>query len=111
MIKGSSKVCALPSKRADCHWHHQIVPGRRPPFFSWDSSQVLRCHSSSLRKSVGDVEHFFLCFDQVAITWAWPDTEWANRLVLLLTGKALEANTYSDPKQALLAKLDISAKT
>uniref|UniRef100_A0A3P9HAM8 Gypsy retrotransposon integrase-like protein 1 n=1 Tax=Oryzias latipes TaxID=8090 RepID=A0A3P9HAM8_ORYLA len=67
-----------------------------------------------------DIENYLLRFERVAKTWAWPETEWAYRLVPLLTGKALEAysamdedlsDSYLDLKQALLAKFDISAET
>lgn len=64
-----------------------------------------------------NIEHFFLCFERLARTWRWPEREWARRLVPLLTGKELEAYTsvgedaacsYSDLKEALLAKFSIS---
>ncbi|XP_029996342.1 uncharacterized protein LOC115423598 [Sphaeramia orbicularis] len=67
-----------------------------------------------------DIENFLLRFERIGKTWGWPETEWAYRLVPLLTGKALEAysamdeeqsDSYPDLKQALLAKFDISAET
>lgn len=60
-----------------------------------------------------DIENYLLRFERMARTWQWPETEWACRLVPLLTGKALEAytamdeelsNHYSDLKEALLLK-------
>ena len=65
-----------------------------------------------------DIENYLLRFERIARTWAWPETEWAYRLVPLLTGKASEAysamdeersDSYPDLKQALLAKFDISS--
>ena len=53
-------------------------------------------------------------------TWKWPETEWACRLLPLLSRKALEAYTamdedkahcYTDLKAALLVKFDISPET
>ncbi|KAK0134754.1 Glucose-fructose oxidoreductase domain-containing protein 1 [Merluccius polli] len=38
-----------------------------------------------------DIENFLLRFEHVARTWAWRESEWACRLIPLLTGKALEA--------------------
>lgn len=67
-----------------------------------------------------DIENYLLCFERIARTWKWPETEWACRLVPLLTGKALEAYTamdeeeahcYKDLRAALLAKFDISPET
>ena len=67
-----------------------------------------------------DIENFLLRFEIMARTWAWPESEWACRLIPLLTGKALEAysaieeqlsNHYLDLKDALLAKFHISPET
>ena len=67
-----------------------------------------------------DIENFLVRFERVARTWGWPQSEWACRLVPLLTGKALDAyssmeedasNVYADLKEALLAKFDISPET
>nr|XP_043871756.1 uncharacterized protein LOC122760682 [Solea senegalensis] len=67
-----------------------------------------------------DIENYLLRFERIAKTWQWPETEWACRLVPLLSGKALEAYTamdeerahyYHDLKAALLAKFDISPET
>nr|XP_023650828.1 amyloid-beta A4 precursor protein-binding family A member 2 isoform X3 [Paramormyrops kingsleyae] len=67
-----------------------------------------------------NIEHFFLCFERLARTWHWPEREWAHRLIPLLTGKELEdytsvgedaACSYSDLKEALLAKFSISPET
>ncbi|KAL3997082.1 hypothetical protein ACER0C_009738 [Sarotherodon galilaeus] len=64
-----------------------------------------------------DIENYLLRFERVAKTWRWPESEWACRLVPLLSGKALEAYTamdeerahhYEDLKAALLTKFDIS---
>lgn len=66
------------------------------------------------------MENYLLRFERIAKTWAWPEEEWAYRLVPLLTGKALEAYSamdeersdhYPDLRQALLAKFNISAET
>ncbi|XP_042073977.1 uncharacterized protein LOC121814045 [Haplochromis burtoni] len=67
-----------------------------------------------------DIENYLLRFERVAKTWRWPESEWACRLVPLLSGKALEAYTamdeerahrYEDLKAALLTKFDISPET
>lgn len=67
-----------------------------------------------------DIENYLLRFERMAKTWAWPEEEWACRLVPLLTGKALEAytamdedqsNSYPALKEALLLKFDISPET
>ena len=67
-----------------------------------------------------DIENFLVRFERIARTWGWPQSEWACRLVPLLTGKALDAysameedasNIYADLKEALLAKFDISPET
>ena len=67
-----------------------------------------------------DIENYLLRFERIARTWNWPESEWACRLVPLLSGKALEAYTamdeerahsYPDLKAALLAKFDISPET
>lgn len=67
-----------------------------------------------------DIENYLLRFERIAKTWKWPETEWACRLVPLLSGKALEAYTamdedeahcYADLKAALLVKFDISPET
>ncbi|KAK7909657.1 hypothetical protein WMY93_014341 [Mugilogobius chulae] len=67
-----------------------------------------------------DIENYLLRFERIAKTWKWPETEWACRLVPLLSGKALEAYTamdedeahcYRDLKAALLVKFDVSPET
>lgn len=67
-----------------------------------------------------DIENYLLRYERIARTWGWPESEWACRLVPLLTGKALEAYTamdeerahsYPDLKAALLEKFDISPET
>ena len=67
-----------------------------------------------------DIENFLVRFERIARTWGWPQSEWACRLVPLLTGKALDAyssmeedasNVYANLKEALLAKFDISPET
>ncbi|XP_019206784.1 zinc finger and SCAN domain-containing protein 23-like [Oreochromis niloticus] len=67
-----------------------------------------------------DIENYLLRFERVAKTWRWPESEWACRLVPLLSGKALEAYTamdeerahhYEGLKAALLTKFDISPET
>lgn len=67
-----------------------------------------------------DIENYLLHFERMAKTWQWPREEWACRLIPLLTGKALEAyaamdedssNCYTDLREALLVKFDISAET
>ncbi|XP_024133203.1 uncharacterized protein LOC112149626 [Oryzias melastigma] len=96
-------------------------PLQQPALQSPQSVPVLRKDPKLLPFQSGeDIENFLLRFERVAKTWAWPETEWAYRLVPLLTGKALEAysamdedlsDSYSDLKQALLTKFDISAET
>lgn len=67
-----------------------------------------------------DIENYLLRFERIAKTWRWPESEWACRLVPLLSGKALEAysamdedeaNRYICLKAALLTKFDISPET
>ncbi|CAL9687319.1 unnamed protein product [Knipowitschia caucasica] len=67
-----------------------------------------------------DIENYLLRFERIAKTWRWPETEWACRLVPLLSGKALdaytamdegEAHNYTHLKAALLTKFDISPET
>lgn len=71
-------------------------------------------------QAVEDLENYLLRFERMARTWGWPETEWACRLVPLLTGKALEAysamieeraHSYPDLKEALRTKFDISPET
>lgn len=67
-----------------------------------------------------DVENYLRRFERLAKTWGWPEEEWANRLVPLLTGKALEAylamdedraEVYKDLREALMTKFDLSTET
>ena len=67
-----------------------------------------------------DIENYLLRFERIAKTWRWPESEWACRLVPLLSGKALEAysamdedeaQSYTCLKAALLTKFDISPET
>ncbi|XP_068171734.1 uncharacterized protein [Antennarius striatus] len=67
-----------------------------------------------------DIESYLLRFERMAKTWGWLQSEWACRLVPLLSGKALEAYTamdeerahqYPDLREALLAKFDVSPET
>lgn len=67
-----------------------------------------------------DIENYLLRFERMARTWAWPEQDWACRLVPLLTGKALAAytamdeeqsNSYKDLREALLEKFDIAPET
>ncbi|KAG7478604.1 inhibitor of nuclear factor kappa-B kinase subunit beta [Solea senegalensis] len=46
-----------------------------------------------------DIENYLLRFERIAKTWQWPETEWACRLVPLLSGKALEAYTAMDEER------------
>ena len=66
-----------------------------------------------------DIENYLLRFERIAKTWRWPESEWACRLVPLLSGKALEAysamdedeaQSYTCLKAALLTKFDISLR-
>ncbi|XP_073668194.1 uncharacterized protein [Paramisgurnus dabryanus] len=67
-----------------------------------------------------DIESYLRRFERLAKTWRWPQEEWSCRLVPLLTGQALEAylamdedqaEQYSELREALLAKFDVSAET
>ena len=98
----------------------------RPTPARGDQSSSVNVHLSAfLRKEPKipsyqqreDIENYLLRFECMAKTWQWPEVEWACRLVLLLTGKALEAytamdeglsNVYKGLKEALLVKFDIS---
>ncbi|CAL9707672.1 unnamed protein product [Knipowitschia caucasica] len=110
------------------------APRQRPPSFSptdrrpsGDGGQSRRQDARSYGdpkippyQSGEDIENYLLRFERIARTWAWPEDEWACRLVPLLSGKALEAysamdedsaHSYPDLKEALLAKFDISPET
>ncbi|KAJ8369367.1 hypothetical protein SKAU_G00093950 [Synaphobranchus kaupii] len=55
------------------------------------AERVCRKEPKMLAYQMGeDIENYLLRFECVARTWAWPEQEWACRLVPLLTGKALE---------------------
>ncbi|KAJ8280329.1 hypothetical protein GJAV_G00053280 [Gymnothorax javanicus] len=67
-----------------------------------------------------DIENYLLHFERIAKTVEWPESEWACRLVPLLSGLALEAynamdeeraQCYTDLKAALLTKFNISPET
>ncbi|RXN23939.1 zinc finger with KRAB and SCAN domains 3-like protein [Labeo rohita] len=67
-----------------------------------------------------DIENYLRRFERLARTWRWPEEEWSYRLVPLLTGQALEAylamdeeraEVYTDLKEALLEKINISPET
>lgn len=67
-----------------------------------------------------DIENYLLRFERMARTWAWPEREWACRLVPLLTGRALAAytsmderrsNIYKDLREAILEKFDVTTET
>ncbi|RXN23938.1 zinc finger and SCAN domain-containing 9 [Labeo rohita] len=67
-----------------------------------------------------DIENYLRRFERLARTWRWPEEEWSYRLVPLLTGQALEAylamdeeraEVYTDLKEALLEKFNISPET
>ena len=90
-----------------------------PPSPSRDSSNTpLRPGPKMLPFHEGeDIENFLVRFERIARTWGWPPSEWACRLIPLLTGKALDAysameednsNVYASLKEALLAKCYIS---
>lgn len=66
-----------------------------------------------------DIENYLRRFERLARTWRWLE-EWSYRLVPLLTGQALEAylamdeeqaEVYTDLKEALLEKFNISPET
>ncbi|RXN13465.1 zinc finger and SCAN domain-containing 9 [Labeo rohita] len=67
-----------------------------------------------------DIENYLRQFKRLARTWRWPEEEWSYRLVPLLTRQALEAylamdeersEVYTDLKEALLEKFNISPET
>ncbi|XP_038159198.1 uncharacterized protein LOC119795330 [Cyprinodon tularosa] len=67
-----------------------------------------------------DPESFFIRFERIAKTWGWQPTEWAARVVTLLTGKALEAyagmdedqsDSYESIKAAVLSKFNVTEET
>lgn len=67
-----------------------------------------------------DVEHFLMTFEQIATACRWPRTDWAVKLVPLLTGKARsayvnmdinESLVYDEVKAAVLKKYDINPET
>lgn len=67
-----------------------------------------------------DIASYLRCFERLGKTWGWHEEEWSYRLVLLLTGQALEAylavdeeqaGVYADLKEALLEKFIISPET
>ena len=67
-----------------------------------------------------DIEHFLITFERIAEACQWPTTDWAVRLVALLTGKARaayvnmdreESLDYEKVKAAILDKYNINQET
>ena len=48
-----------------------------------------------------DIEHYLTTFERIAVACRWPTTDWAVRLVPLLTGKARSAYVHMDIKDSL----------
>lgn len=48
-----------------------------------------------------DVEHYLATFERIAMACRWPTTDWAVRLVPLLSGKARAAYVYMDMVDSL----------
>jgi len=69
---------------------------------------------------VDDIEHYLTTFESIAVACRWPTTDWAVRLVPLLTGKArsayvhmdiVESLDYQKVKTAILSKYDINSES
>ncbi|XP_029918509.1 zinc finger protein 202-like [Myripristis murdjan] len=67
-----------------------------------------------------DVEHFLITFERIAVACRWPKSDWAFRLIPLLTGEARSAYVHMDidesldyekVKSAILTKYDINPET
>ncbi|XP_039608974.1 uncharacterized protein LOC120528972 [Polypterus senegalus] len=67
-----------------------------------------------------DIEHYLTTFERMATVCGWPKSEWAVRLVPLLTGRARaaflampaeESLRYDSLKGAILEKFEISTET
>ncbi|KAL1271128.1 hypothetical protein QQF64_030146 [Cirrhinus molitorella] len=67
-----------------------------------------------------DIEHFLITFERIAAACGWPISDWAFRLIPLLTGKARaayvqmdikDALDYDSVKSAILRKYDINTET
>ncbi len=67
-----------------------------------------------------DVEHFLITYERIAAACGWPTSDWAFRLIPLLTGKARAANVqmdiddsldYDSVKAAILRKYEINSDT
>nr|XP_061827918.1 uncharacterized protein LOC133614004 [Nerophis lumbriciformis] len=101
--------------------HPNLSPQASPSRDSSPPDHHLRQGPKMLPFQQGeDIENFLVRFERIARTWGWHQSDWACRLVPLLTGKALDAysameedasNVYADLKEALLAKFDISPET
>ncbi len=67
-----------------------------------------------------DVEYFLITYERIAAACGWSTSDWAFRLIPLLTGKARAANVqmdiddsldYDSVKAAILRKYDINSET
>uniref|UniRef100_A0A9J7WW15 SCAN box domain-containing protein n=1 Tax=Cyprinus carpio carpio TaxID=630221 RepID=A0A9J7WW15_CYPCA len=102
-----------------------------PPVSAGSCSRLtIRCWSSRRRAMTeprlqplnedDDVECFLMNFEQIAAACRWPRSDWAVRLVPLLTGKARsayvnmdinESLVYDEVKAAVLKKYDINPES
>ena len=67
-----------------------------------------------------DIENFLTGFETVARAYKWSEDMWVLKLIPLLTGRAMAANTnmdqemakdYEEVKQAILHRFDINEET
>ncbi|KAI4904670.1 hypothetical protein NFI96_001896 [Prochilodus magdalenae] len=96
---------------------HDTVTVRQTPLLPMDGQSSIqptvqaRLWSSQGRDQTGvereplndaeDIEHYLTTFERIAVACRWPTTDWAVRLVPLLTGKARSAYVHMDIKDSL----------
>ncbi len=93
--------------------HQYVYPGLGPPVIQKEP------HLQQL-SDLDDIEHYLTTFERIAVACRWPMTDWAVRLVPLLTGKArsayvhmdvAESLDYQNVKAAILNKYDINSES
>ncbi len=93
--------------------HQYVYPGSGPPAIQKEP------HLQQL-SDLDDIEHYLTTFERIAVACRWPMTDWAVRLVPLLTGKARSAYVHMDMtesldyekvKAAILDKYDINSES
>ncbi|XP_063050170.1 zinc finger and SCAN domain-containing protein 26-like [Engraulis encrasicolus] len=111
---------AVPAPAQDQHAAVQDRPAAAPAQQAQPERVVRKEPKMPVYQQGEDIEDYLLRFERMARTWAWPERDWACRLVPLLTGKALAAytamdeeksNTYKHLREAILEKFDVTAET